>query len=249
MNPPEPVRQASSDPRFAATRWSLVAAASASEPDAGRRALGELCRRYWYPVYSFVRRCGHEPFVAQGITRRFFARLLDQRLTLPGPQRGRFREYLLQALGRHLAESTRPPPATAAILDFEPPQSWDEMEARHRADVSGLLTPEQAYQRSYALELLDHAMRRLQAEAQQAGHARMFEALAPWLAEEPGPGGFEPLAQALGLRPLAVVVALKRLRQRFRELAEQELGETVSSAEDLASEREALARALQDKVR
>jgi hypothetical protein len=37
-----------------------------------------------------------------------------------------------------------------------------------------------------------------------------------------------------------LIVALKRLRQRFRELVGQELADTVTSTEDLASEQAAL---------
>jgi len=42
------------------------------------------------------------------------------------------------------------------------------------------------------------------------------------------------------------VLALKRLRQRFRELAGQELADTVTSPEDLANEQAALHAALRD---
>jgi hypothetical protein len=40
------------------------------------------------------------------------------------------------------------------------------------------------------------------------------------------------------------VVALKRLRQRFRELASEELTDTVATADDLASEQDALFKVL-----
>ena len=58
---PEPV---ASGP-FAATRWSLVAAARRGD---GGEPLADLCLRYWYPVYAYVRRCGHAPAQAQAIT-------------------------------------------------------------------------------------------------------------------------------------------------------------------------------------
>ncbi len=51
---------------------------------------------------------------------------------------------------------------------------------------------------------------------------------------------YEALAQRLNSRPLALVVALKRLRQRFRELVGEELVDTVTSAEELATEQSAL---------
>jgi hypothetical protein len=48
------------------------------------------------------------------------------------------------------------------------------------------------------------------------------------------------MSAALRKPALALVHALKRLRQRFRELAGQELSDTVTSAEDLAREQAAL---------
>ena len=46
---------------FPTTRWSLVAhAVNPAAPEA-RAALAELCAGYWYPIYAFIRRKGHEP--------------------------------------------------------------------------------------------------------------------------------------------------------------------------------------------
>lgn len=241
---PNPYR-ADSSGRFAATRWSLVAAAGAQDADASRRALIELCLRYWFPVYAYVRGCGHAPDVARDLTRGYFEHLLGERWSMADVRaRGRFREYLLDGLNRFLGGDWRQALQAAPVAEFEQPLPWDDLEARYRNEAAARLTPEQAYQRGYALEVLASALARLQLEAAQAGRRAMFEALSPWLGEEPPPGQIELLARELGMRPLATVVALKRLRQRFRELAEAELGETVSSAADLQTEREALARAL-----
>jgi RNA polymerase sigma-70 factor (ECF subfamily) len=130
------------------------------------------------------------------------------------------------------------------VPQFEQPVPWGELEDRYRAEVGAGLTPEQNYHRSYALELLGTALARLQREAEQAGRRDMFEALREWLSRDPPAGVFDDVARRLRIRPLAAVVALKRLRQRFRELAEAELCETVASADDLAAERDALALAL-----
>ena len=44
--------------RFANTRWSLVAALD-NDGGATLAPLLELCLRNWYPVYAYLRRCGH----------------------------------------------------------------------------------------------------------------------------------------------------------------------------------------------
>ena len=47
-------------PSFATTRWSLVFAAGQGETKGARAALSTLCETYWYPLYAFVRRRGHD---------------------------------------------------------------------------------------------------------------------------------------------------------------------------------------------
>jgi hypothetical protein len=44
---------------FATTRWSLVVAARGGSSPA-REALAELCSLYWYPLYAYIRRRGHD---------------------------------------------------------------------------------------------------------------------------------------------------------------------------------------------
>ena len=63
-------------PDFLTTHWSVVLAAQHdSSPDADA-ALESLCQSYWYPLYAYVRRCGHNAHDAQDLTQEFFARLL-----------------------------------------------------------------------------------------------------------------------------------------------------------------------------
>src|SRR3954451_16740246 len=89
---------------FATTRWSLVAAAQdASAPEA-RQALAELCNAYWFPVYAYVRRRGHDRHAAEDLTQGFFARLLEKNdLAAADRTRGRFRSFLLTACQHFLA--------------------------------------------------------------------------------------------------------------------------------------------------
>ena len=56
---------------FPATRWSLVAAAGADAAKS-QASLAELCARYWYPVYAFVRQRGHDVHAAEDFTQSFF---------------------------------------------------------------------------------------------------------------------------------------------------------------------------------
>ena len=91
-------------PNFRTTRWSLIAAANNTAEPKARQALAELCELYWYPIYAYIRRTGHNADRAQDLTQEFFARLLEKRGIAGADQsRGRFRNYLLGAVRHFLA--------------------------------------------------------------------------------------------------------------------------------------------------
>ena len=60
---------------FTTTHWSVVLEAQGESP-AAQQALERLCRIYWRPIYSFVRREGAGPEEAQDLTQGFFALLV-----------------------------------------------------------------------------------------------------------------------------------------------------------------------------
>src|SRR5690348_10314725 len=47
--------------QFPTTCWSRVLAARDRSTPEATEALAELCARYWYPLYAFIRRKGHGP--------------------------------------------------------------------------------------------------------------------------------------------------------------------------------------------
>ena len=53
-----------------------------------------LCRTYWYPLYAYVRRHGHNSHDAQDLTQEFFSRLLEKGyLHAAASEKGRFRTF------------------------------------------------------------------------------------------------------------------------------------------------------------
>jgi hypothetical protein len=227
-------------PQFANTRWTLVAALGQGDEGAERPLL-ELCLHNWYPVYSYLRRCGHPPGAAQELTRAFFEQLLHGAPGQAQPaQFGRFREFLVAELQRFLAQGLSHPGPGAP----RPPLELDEMEARQRTEAAFAGSPEQALRRGFALEVIARARDRLRGEAREAGRLAMYEAMERYLTSDPLPGEFEQLAQRFGVRPLFVVTAMKRLRERFRELVDNALGDTVLNSSELDVERRALQDAL-----
>jgi RNA polymerase sigma-70 factor (ECF subfamily) len=246
------------DPGFQTTRWSLVAALDHARDTSGlhplsaapaRQRLLELCLRYWYPVYIYLRRSGHGAEAAQALAAGFFNNLLQRRGT--GASRGsdgRFRTYLLAELHRFLAESALAGHGDTGIVPPDPDlpvPPLAQLEARRQREGDAGGSPELALRRGFALEVLAEAMARIEGEAREAGRLPMFTALQPYLASEPVPGIYADLAQRLDVSPLFLSLALKRLRERFRELVDDELTQTVASATALEEERRSLHAALQ----
>jgi RNA polymerase sigma-70 factor (ECF subfamily) len=85
--------------RFAATRWTVVLAAGQQTSQESRRALEELCRIHWYPLYAYVRRCGYAAQAAEDLTQEFFARLLAKKSFAEVDRaKGKFRSFLVASL-------------------------------------------------------------------------------------------------------------------------------------------------------
>src|SRR5437764_8656938 len=92
---------------FTTTHWSVVLEAQGESP-AAQEALERLCRMYWRPIYSFVRRQGVAPEEAEDLTQGFFAQLLERgSLGAVRKEKGRLRSYLLGALKYFLADERR----------------------------------------------------------------------------------------------------------------------------------------------
>jgi RNA polymerase sigma-70 factor (ECF subfamily) len=85
----------------------MVVAAQGESPEADK-ALGKLCRTYWWPIYSFIRRQGARPEEAEDLTQSFFA-LLFERRDLEGVRRekGRLRSFFFASLKNFLAKERR----------------------------------------------------------------------------------------------------------------------------------------------
>jgi RNA polymerase sigma-70 factor (ECF subfamily) len=232
--------------QFATTHWSVVLRAGRHDTPRARDALERLCRTYWFPLYAHVRRRGHGPHDAQDLTQEFFARLLaGQTLGRADPARGRFRAFILTALDHFLADEWDKARAQkrgggAEIL------SLDLAAAEQRFDLEPVdaAAPDKAFDRQWALALLETVLTQLEVEYRRDGKAALFAALRQTLtgARESQPYG--ELAARLGLSVGAVKVAVHRLRQRYRALLQAEIAHTVASPEEVQEELRHLFRTL-----
>lgn len=230
---------------FATTRWTLVLAAG--QGDTAQEALEHLCRTYWFPLYAFIRRRGHDPHAAQDLTQGFFARLLE-RNDLAGLTRegGKFRSFLLTALNHFLANEHARAQAQKRgggkqILSLDD----DSAEDRYRLDPAHAESPDRIFDRQWALALMENAMARLAQEQSTAGKETSFSALRALLSREPESGEYARLSVLLDSTPGNLAVQVHRLRERFRFLVRAAVADTVDSPLEVETEMRHLLAALE----
>lgn len=240
----DPTDPAPAAPRhFATTRWTLVTAAGRQNTPEARRALSDLCRLYWYPVYLFVRRRGYSADEALDLTQGFFTRLIDKNdLAAADRTRGRFRAWLLVSVKHYLSNEWDKATAEKrgggrAVFSFDIDPA--DAENRYRREPAHEVTPKRIFDRRWALTLLEHTLASLEAESARDGKTELFAVLKPTLtadgrdARDPS---YRDLAERLNSTEGAIKVAAHRLRRRYRELLRDEIAETVAREEEVDEE-------------
>ena len=224
---------------FATTHWSVVLAAGSSSSPQKHEALEKLCQTYWYSLYAYVRRRGHDPEAAQDLTQGFFAHFLKKDyFRLADPQRGKFRTFLLTSLKSFLTHEWERGQA-ARRGGGQVHISWDQTSAEDRyglEPVSAELTPDKVFEQRWALTLFQQALLRLRDECAADGKGELFAQLKNFLSDEPAAGAYAQVGDALKMTTRAVAVAVHRLRQRYGELVREEVGHTVASPAEVQDE-------------
>ena len=212
--------------------------AQASESSQSAVALEQLCRAYWYPLYAFARRSGHNPADAEDLTQSFFARLLEKDyLKSAAADKGRFRTFLLVAFKRFAAnEWDRQHRLKRG--GFTPIISIDQASAelRFADELSHQLRPDLLFDRHWALTLLERTMKQLQAEYVASGRAQLFEHLQSCLVRDHSALPYAAIAQRLKLTEAAVKMAVHRLRNRYRDILRAEIAQTVATPDQIEEE-------------
>jgi RNA polymerase sigma-70 factor (ECF subfamily) len=224
----------------------VVLAAGRSDTTRARAALEQLCRNYWQPLYAYVRRAGHAREEAEDLTQEFFARLLaDNSVARADPARGRFRSFLLGSLKHFLAHEWEKAGARKRGGGAQHlPLAFDTAETRCAQPVAPGDTPDRAFDRQWALALLDVVLGRLRREYREAGREDLFLGLKETLSGGRAEIPYRELGARLGLSEGAVKVAAHRLRGRYRELLREEIANTVAGPEQVEEELRELFAAL-----
>jgi RNA polymerase sigma-70 factor (ECF subfamily) len=231
---------------FPATQWTVVLAAGGTPSPESAAALERLCSSYWYALYAFVRRSGHSPPDAEDLTQAFFARLLEHNwIARADRHKGRFRSFLLMAMKRFLAnEWDKVKTIKRGGRMRLVPLPLDTAEIRYARELADTRTPEQLFEKQWALTLLESVLNRLRQDYVRDGKGEMFNTLEPCLVGGSTTQPYAALGVVLGISEGAARVAVCRLRERYRECLKAEIARTVGSASEVDEELRHLLRVL-----
>jgi RNA polymerase sigma factor (sigma-70 family) len=223
---------------FVTTRWSLVIAAGGKSSAESEEALAQLCRTYWYPLYTFIRRQGRSPEDAEDLAQAFFAYLLEKK-ALRSVQRdkGKFRSFLLASLKNFLANDWDKKHAAKrggrhAMISLDA----NEAEDRYLRELSHDGTPERLFERTWAVTVLDSVLQQLRKEYCASGKSELFELLQDQLIGAEHERSYAELGVRLGMKEGALRMTVLRMRRHFSYLLRAAIAQTVGSASEIDEE-------------
>ena len=237
----------SDKPSFETTQWSIVVSAGDSQPGHARGAIEQLCRRYWFPLFAFLRRRGYDEPEAEDLVQAFFVRVIEKEVFAAADRdRGRFRTFLLTSLENFLRNehskanaARRGGGAKPISLDLR------DREGKLMRLIADDSSPEDEFHRQWAIDVLAQVLETVKQEYDVRGNAGLFEALRPFLSTDRQRKPYAEVAESLNMSEANVKVAVHRLRRRYRKQLELEIAATVRSPEEVEDEIQQLLRVLQ----
>ena len=237
---------------FPSTHWSQLRHAANGDATEYAAAIDFLLQRYWKPVYSYLRRKGQSEEDAKDLTQEFFTNWLTKDLFARADQlRGRFRSLLLSSLDHFVANQRR-----AERAQRRRPQggvaSLDALIGDEHAgfDPADLHTPEEAFERVWASDLLHRVLRHFEDECRINSKMQLFELfrlriIGPALYSAAAPPLAE-VAPAMGLTKVQAKNRVVTARRAFQRLLKEEIA-LYASKEELAEEESDLFRILSER--
>lgn len=234
------------------TRWSVILSCADSrvDPEKAQGALGELCRIYWRPIFAYICRSGRSTTDAQDLTQDFFVNIMEGNLLkLADPARGRFRSLLFKAVQNFLitAHEKQHAKKRGGHLQFIAWEEWMADAPSHLCIPAKSMEAwpvDKVFDYRWAATVAEQALRRLGEECEAAGRRRVFDVMSSYLTADRADVSYPELAERLDASTEAIKRLLHRMRERYRELLREEVGQTVADPAEIDDELRYLCSAL-----
>ncbi len=194
----------------------------------------ELFARYWQPVFVFARKKGLDAEAAKDATQGLFLRLLERDfMDKMDREKGRLRSYLRSAMSHYLADEYHKKSSLKRGGAYQL-ESLDAAWA-DRCVANSELSPEQAYERSWAHMMMERSFARL-ADEYKSGARKGPLALVIESFRGDSSRSQAEIALEYGMSTSQLKSFLFRARGRFQEILKSEIGETVEGEDATKSE-------------
>lgn len=224
--------------RYPKTHWALVYSAGAGET----RALEELFRRYWFPVYGAFFDKLKDHHEAEDLTQRLFSEIFRRGdIARLRQENGHFRSFLKASIGNlfsnYVAERKtlkRGGTETVLSIDSDKAGEWLEQEPAEADD------PGTMFDRRWIFAVVENAKNHLRCEHLAEGRLDQFETYQEFLLPQERAKSYAEVASELNQKEGTVRVNAYRIRQQFREQIRSTILDTVGSYVEADAELEYL---------
>lgn len=226
---------------FLTTHWSLIEKAQSSE-EGSRELIGLLLKKYWKPVYCYLRRKGYDNEQAKDLTQGFFHEVVLGRglIKKADQSKGRFRPYLLLALNRYLINIREEETAQKRI----PKDRLIPLDSIDLPDLPPSVTqsaPEEAFNYAWVSALLEQVLAEVQTKCRERDlmlHWQVFrDRLVRPILNRSDPLSMKEICDKYGIEDTIkasnMITTVKRL---FQTILKQHVRNSVMSDEDTADE-------------
>jgi hypothetical protein len=221
--PYDPTSMGGSAREFPPTEWTKILTGRQCEA-----VLAELCRKYWKPVYSYLRSIGLGNEQAKDLTQGFFTdKVLGQDLIQKADrEKGRFRSFLLRSVHNYAVSALRSN-KTCASLEVA-------------ADI-GTATddPEAQFNRAWADELLQEVLNELEQECRSRDKLTHWQVFRAWLVEPQiaASPAMSELCVKYGVSdPSTAYHMIENIKRRFRAILRARLSRLAGSEDEIEAE-------------
>ncbi len=193
---------------------------------------------YWFPLYAYVRGKGYSREDAEDMTQGFFAQLLRRDdFSRLDEQKGKFRAFLLASLKHYMAnEYDRSSALKRGGGVNHLSLNWEAAERKFQVVDESAASPDELFDRQWALALLERVLDRLEREWRDKGKTALFQSLKDFLTVNGDDRLYGTVSAKMGVTENYLRVAAHRLRKRYRELLKEEIAHTLTEPDFVEEE-------------
>lgn len=215
---------------FPATNWTILASATLNGDDEGRKAMNELCSKYWEPVAQVIRARGAPSERVDDLTQEFFLQMLDKRFFQRAERgKGKFRSFMLGSLRHFLADDAKYQTRQKRGGHLQKLSLEEEDHTIEREELQ--------FDRKWAQMLFRQSLRQTEEQIRGKRSVEQWRSLRCFLpgAQSAAPS-YQELAAVLELSEGGAKKEVFRLRGVFRDCLREQVGLTVSAPHEIDEE-------------